>query len=159
MFCSLAYTIAKQVFGFNDGYINFSTGDASVANTMFVWASQNYGYTNIIVAFLVTGCLRLFFGRYAFGFFETLVMMFFITGNSMIYLSMFGALDAVFKRPIIDVGGLVISIYTVWAIAQCYDGRRIANYIFALFSYFMGLIVFTLTVLAIGSIGSFAQTA
>jgi len=150
---SLIYTIFQQFSHFEDGYINYSTigGEKSAVISIFKWISNNYGYTNILMAFLIAFWIKIFFKKYNYNFFELLILLFFLMGIGMLAFAFFGIISNIININILDNGGaIIVLLYISWGIGQFFDKRKITNYLKGLLSYVLGMISFTLIALIIG---------
>lgn len=149
--CSLTYTIFVQIFDFKDGYIDYQFDDFdSTKNLIFQWISQNYGYSNILMAVFMAIWIKIFYRKYDYNFYEILILLFFVIGMEMLMFSFFGAIESLTKAPVLDIGVNLVLIYTFWAIGQFFDKRKIWNYFKALFSYVLGMLTFIFVALGIG---------
>nr|WP_320000480.1 DUF3667 domain-containing protein [uncultured Draconibacterium sp.] len=149
--CSLTYTVFVQIFEFKDGYINFHFDDSNSAMSLiFQWITQNYGYSNILMAVFVAIWIKMFYRKYDYNFYEILILLLFISGMQMLMFALLGALESLTKTPILTFGTYFVLIYAFWAIGQFFDKRKILNYAKAPISYFLGLITFFLAALGIG---------
>ena len=148
--CSLIYTIAQQIFQFEDGYVNYSFDENSTSTIIFDWISSNYGYSNFLISVFIALWIKLFFRKYKYNFFEILILLCFVVGIGMLFFAFFGMIDSFTELRIVDKGFLIGIIYIIWAIAQFFDGKKVVNYIKAFFSYFFGIMTFSLLVILIG---------
>ncbi len=148
--CSLIYTLFQQSFHFEDGYIDYSSGKDSAATSIFEWISKNYGYANILMAVFIAFWIKVFFRKYGYNFFEILTLLCFVMGIGMLIFSFFGIIDSIINFKIIDKGFLIGIVYISWAIGQFFDKKKYINYLKAIFSYFLGLITFTIGVFLTG---------
>ena len=149
--CSLTYTVFVQIFEFKDGYINFHFDDSNSAMSLiFQWITQNYGYSNILMAVFVAIWIKMFYRKYDYNFYEILILLLFISGMQMLMFALLGALESLIKTPILTFGTYFVLIYAFWAIGQFFDKRKILNYAKAPISYFLGLITFFLAASGIG---------
>lgn len=148
--CSLVYTLLQQTLGFEDGYVGFSFDENSTTTAIFAWISQNYGYTNILMAVFIALWIRIFFRRYGYNFFEILILLCFVIGVGMLIFAFFGILDAFIDLPIIDKGFLLGVLYISWGIARFFDQRKILNYLKGFLSYMLGIVTFTFLALMLG---------
>ncbi len=151
LICSLTYTLFVQIFEFKDGYIDFQFDDSdSAMSLIFQWITQNYGYSNILVAVFVAIWIKIFYQKYDYNFYEILILLLFINGMEMLMFSFLGTLESLTKIRVLSVGAKIVLIYTFWAIGQFFDKRKILNYIKAPVSYFLGFITFIIVALGIG---------
>jgi hypothetical protein len=151
---SLIYTLFVRIFHFEDGFIDgFSdsvNNTESVTIAIFKWVQGNYGYSNILMAMFIGLWLKVFFRKYPFNFFEILILLCFIMGIGMLIYSVFGIIQGFTRINLMQVGAIIGFIYTAYAIGQFFDKRKIANYVKALISYFLGMITFTFVLLGMG---------
>lgn len=151
---SLIYTIIVRIFHFKDGFIDGASD--SLENTesatlaIFKWVQENYGYANILMAVFIGLWLKVFFRKYPFNFFEILILLCFVMGMAMLIYALFGLIRGLAHIDIMQFGAIVGLIYTTYAIGQFFDKRKILNYVKALISYLLGMIVFAFVLLSIG---------
>jgi len=148
--CSLTYTILQQLFRFQDGYVNYSFGDKSATALIFNWVSQNYGYSNILMATFSALWIKLFFRKYGFNFFENLILLCFLMGMGMLLFGFFGILSSLIPVNVLDKGFLIAILYISWGIGAFFDKRKAINYFKGFLSYVLGIFSFTLFALLIG---------
>jgi len=149
---SLIYTIFVRIFHFHDGFINYNFDDrqGSSLGVIFQWISDNYGYSNIIMAVFIAIWIKLLFRKYNNNFYEILILLCFVMGIGMLMLALFGAFESITKIHFLEYGVYAFFIYVMWAIGQFFDERKIANYVKAFISYLLGMITFTFVALGIG---------
>ena len=150
--CSLIYSLANQVFGFEDGYVGYSFETKSTTTILFQWVSQNYGYANILMGVLIAWCIKLFFRKSNYNFFEILILLCFTMGVGMLLFAVFGIIDSLISYPIIDKGFFIGVLYIIWAIANFFGKRKLLNYPKAFFAYFMGMCSFFLVLMVLGTL-------
>lgn len=151
LICSLIYSVFLHFFGFKDGYINLEVdASGSIMNLIFQWISENYGYSNILLAVFVALWIKVFYKKYRYNYYEILILLLFLSAIEMLIFSLLGALEGLTKTPILSIGSKFVFIYIFWAIAQFFDKRKILNYVIAPISYILGLMTFILTTLGIG---------
>jgi hypothetical protein len=148
--CSLIYSLFQQLFHFEDGYVATSMEEESSSLSIFNWISQNYGYSNIIMGIFISFWLKIFFKKYAYNFYEILLLLCFIMGMGMLFFALFGVLDSLIDLPIADKGYFLGIVYIIWAIAQFFDPQKWINYPKALLAYFLGVLSFVLGALLLG---------
>lgn len=149
---SLIYTLLQQLLNFEDGYVNYSDSTQTTTTLLFEWVSKNYGYANIIMAIFIALWLKLFFRKYDYNFFETLILLCFMMGMGMVLYAIFGVLQSFMNSKVLDKGFLVGFLYVCWGIARFYDKKKFWNYIKAFFSYLLGFFTFALVVALLGAL-------
>jgi len=151
---SLIYSVSQQFLHFEDGYINYSIeNEKSAILSIFKWISNNYGYTNIFMAFLIAFWIKIFFRKHNYNFFEILILLFFLMGIGMLLFAFFGIISSIININVLDSGGaIIVFIYIFWGIGQFFGKKKITNYLKGLLSYIFGMISFALIALIIGLI-------
>jgi hypothetical protein len=139
---------------FEDGYINYSIeNEKSAILSIFKWISNNYGYANIFMAFLIAFWIKIFFRKHNYNFFEILILLFFLMGIGMLLFAFFGIISSIININVLDSGGaIIVFIYIFWGIGHFFGKKKITNYLKGLLSYIFGMISFALLTLIIGLI-------
>ena len=158
---SLIYTIIVRILHFEEGFID-GTKDAfedKMAATFSIlkWVQGNYGYANIIMAFFIGFWLKIFFGKYSYNFFEILILLCYIMGIGMLIYAVFAILHSLTNTDFMAIGIIIGIVYTIYAIGQFFDKKKIANYVKALISYILGMFTFTFAAIAIGVLIDFLR--
>jgi Protein of unknown function (DUF3667) len=155
VFASVVFTVFEYAFKADKIYqqrenLQF---DKSSITTILNWVKGHWGYTNIMVSIFIGWSLRLFFKKYKYNLFESIVLICFVTGQTMLILTFFTPLVSILSvGTFILMTSLISYGYAIWAIAQFYDGRKIVNYIKAIVAYFLGYILFYLLIVPVGLI-------
>ncbi len=149
---SLIYTVFNNFFNIEDGYINYSDNKESATLTIFKWVQGNYGYANIIMALFIGLWLKLFFRKHQYNFFEILILLCFVMGIGMLIYTVFGIVQGLTDIKLMQAGAIVGFIYTTYAVGQFFDKRKLLSYVKALFAYLLGMLTFSLSAIAIGTI-------
>lgn len=147
---SLIYTLCNSFFHFEDSFLNYFDNKKSTTSFIFNWIQGHYGYSNIIMGIFIALWTKLFFRKNEFNLFEILILLCFVLGIGMLILSVFGIIQGITQINLMQIAGIVSFVYTTWAIGQFYGKGKIVNYVKAFFSYFLGMLTFTLTAIAIG---------
>ena len=147
---SFIYTLANNIFNFEDGWVNYSDTKESTTLAIFEWIQGNYGYANILMAVFIALWLKLFFRKYRFNFFEILILLCFIIGMGMLIFAVFGIFQSFTDINLMQVGAVAAFIYTTYAIGQFFDKKRFLSYFKAFFAYVLGLITFSVAATALG---------
>ena len=148
--CSLVYTVIQNVFHFEDGYVGFSIGQDSAAETISQLISENYGYANIIIATLVAFWIKLFFKKYNYNYFEILILVSYVMGVGMLIFSFFGIIDSLVELKVADKGYLIGVLYVSWGIGQFFDKGKIPGYLKGFASYMIGMSSFMVAAMLLG---------
>jgi hypothetical protein len=148
--CSLVFTITEQLLKFEEGSVNAGGfGDSAVTN-IYKWIQNNYGYANILMSVFITIWIKLFFKKYAYNFFEIIILLCFVMGIGMLIYTIFGVIESITKIKILQIGGFVGFIYTSWAIGQFFDKNKKLNYLKGFVAYFLGMITFYFLAVILG---------
>lgn len=147
---SLIYTVLRQIFQFEDGYVNFSNVKDSATTTLLKWIQNNYGYANILMGIFIALWAKVLFKKYAFNFYEILILLCFIMGIGMLLFSVFGVFERLTNLKVLQIAGIIAFVYNTWAIAQFFDRKKIINYFKAVLAYTFGMLTFMLGMLSIG---------
>lgn len=144
--CSLFYTLAHQIFQFEDGYISNGTVENS-ADIVFNWISSNYGYANILMALFIAMWLKVLFRKHSYNYFEVLVLLCYVIGISMLIFGSLGIVDSLVPVKVVDKGFLLGILYVAWAIGQFFAPKKIFSYVKAFLAYILGLMTFTIVII------------
>lgn len=150
IFCSFFYTILQRLLGFEDSYVNYSSETPSSAIIIIEWIQGNYGYANILIAVFIAGWLKVLFRKYDYNFYEALIMLLYIFGEGMLIYSLSGVAESLTGISMMAVGGGLGLIYSIWAIGQFYNRKKVLSYVKGLFAYVLGLIVAGIFTVLIG---------
>ena len=89
------------------------------------WTSSHWGYTNLFIGVFINLCLKLFFRKYGFNFFETIIMLCFILGEGMLILSFTTLFFPLMSGKAFMIISSIFSYgYTIWSIGQFFDGTK-----------------------------------
>jgi hypothetical protein len=147
--CSLIYTLAEQLFHFEEAYVKADFGDSAVSK-IFDWIKSNYGYSNIFMGFFIGLWTKILFKKSGYNIYEILILIFFIMGIGMLIYGVFGIAESLTKLKVLHIGGIIGIVYSIWAIGCFFDKQKVSNYIKGFFSYFLGLLSSTIMIVAIG---------
>jgi hypothetical protein len=150
---SLLYTIIAHLFHVDDIYNSkekFSFGDSYISKIQ-QWVQTHWGYANILLGGFIAPCIRLFFLKSKYNFFEITVLICFVMGQGMVYLT----LEAFFVKiiPFSVFTTLIVVfgfLFPAWAIGQFYGSKKWYNYVKALLAYIMGYILFQVAIVFVG---------
>jgi len=149
---SLIYSILNSFFHFDAGYIDKPIEIESAIIVISQWVHANYGYANIILAIFIGLWLKVFFKKHKFNIFEILILLCFVMGMGMLIYTAFGIVQSLTHINLQLLGIIVGFIYTTYAVGQFFNKRKLISYVKAFFAYILGMITFSIAVLAIGVI-------
>ncbi len=155
--CSLVYSLLQRWLHFEDGYLGSGLNELEESNviTLYTWVSQNYGYVNILMAFVIAFWVRIFFRKNGYNFFEILVLLCYVMGIGMLMYAVLGVLDSLTGYKVLDTGSMLVFLYISWAIGSFFNvpGSRQTpkiNYVKAFLSYLLGMFTFMFFVVGVG---------
>ena len=119
------------------------------------WIIDNHGHSSIISGLIVAFWLRLFFKKSGYNLYEIFILMCFVVGTRALFSTVVIFFQGFTQSNLRDLLVLILMSYSVWAIGQFFDGKKVASYMKALLSYILAL--FTLGILA-ACIGLFIDT-
>ena len=68
----------------------------------------------------------------------------------MLIISFFAIAEGLSKISFMKVSGITAAVYTTWAIAQFFNGKKVASYLKAIIAYSLGVLTFGLVLVFIG---------
>ena len=149
---SLVYSLLRQLLEFEDNYLYYDDSVKTTAMSIFGWVKDHYGYGNLIIGIFIALWIKVLFRKYPYNFYEILVLLCFALGTGMLFLTVFGTVEALTGLKIAQFGSLVFLVYTSWAIGQFFDSRKFSSYLKSLAAYFLGLATYTIGVFIIGDL-------
>ncbi|MCF6308781.1 MAG: DUF3667 domain-containing protein [Flavobacteriaceae bacterium] len=149
---SLIYSLINHFFHIEEGYMKFEETKQSTTGHIFIWVQDHYGYANIIMGIFIVLWIKLFFRKYNYNFFEILILLCFIMGIGMLIFSIFAIFKVLTHIDLMQIASIVSVLYSAWAIGQFFDKSKFSNYVKAFFSYLLGFLTFTFTVILIGTL-------
>lgn len=147
---SLIYSTISHFFHVEEEYVSHKGLEKSAISKIFAWVQGHYGYANIIMGVFIAFWVKLFFRKYNYNFFEILILLCFVMGLSMLIFSVFTIAEALLHVKVMQIAGIIYIIYSTWAIAQFFDGKKISNYVKSLIAYLLGLLSFSVVALLLG---------
>ena len=141
---SLIYTLITHFFHIEEGYINFSLDKNSAVTAISSWIQNHYGYANILMGIFIAFWLKVFFRKHDYNFFETLILLCFVMGMGMLIYAAVALAEGITKIKLMQVAGVLGTIYFTWALGQFYDKNKAGSYIKALIAYLLGMLTFSL---------------
>ncbi|MEA5259819.1 DUF3667 domain-containing protein [Arcicella aquatica] len=150
--CSVIYSLITsylEVDVFSEEQLQKQYGASSVNNVM-LWVQNNYGYANILMLLFIAFWTKIFFKKYSYNIYEIGVLLCFIMGEGMLWLSIHPIVGKFVTNAILDIVIFsIIMIYISWAIGQFFGGG-FKNYLKALFAYLLGFFSFEILAILIG---------
>jgi len=147
---SLIYTLISHFFHIEEGYVEFTEVKKTSIGLIFDWVQGHYGYANILMGVCISLWLKLFFKKYSYNFFEILILLCFVMGIGMLIISVFAIVEGLSKISLMEVSSIIVAVYSTWAIAQFFNGRKMASYLKAIIAYSLGMLMFGLLAVFLG---------
>lgn len=154
---SIIYTLCNHFFHFEDGYVKYLDSKKSTTTEIFKWVQGHYGYANLILGIFIALWTKLFFKKHNFNFFEILILLCFVMGIGMLIYSVFGIIQGLTHLNLMQIAGVVVFVYTTWAVGHFFGKTKINNYVKAFFAYFLGMLTFTLAAIILGILIDFIK--
>lgn len=152
LIASLIYTLLRQIFQFEDGYVSYSDTEMSATAHIFGWVKDNYGYSNLIMGVFIALWVKVLFRKSGYNFYEVLILLCFVMGVGMLIISLAGVIAVITGFEILQFAGIIFIAYSAWAIGQFFSKNKVMGYIKALAAYILGMITFTFGVLLTGNL-------
>jgi hypothetical protein len=149
---SLIYTLVTHFFHVEDSYVKHENSKVTSTSLIFEWIQGHYGYANIIMGVFIALCIKLFFRKHAYNFFEIIILLCFVMGVGMLIFTLFALLQGLLKIEFMQIAAVVSLIYCSWAIGQFFDKRKKINYLKAFLAYLLGYMFFNISALGLGMI-------
>ncbi len=150
---SLLFTLISHLFHADqiyNGKEKLMFGESSVG-AILKWVQTHYGYANIISGFFYALCVKLFFKKYKFNFFEITILLCFIMGQSMLLLTVETFFVGVLPNQVYTILLTIISLgYPTWVIGQFFDKTKVISYVKAFFAYLLGYLLFYFVMIIVG---------
>ena len=150
---SLLFTLLSHLLHADEIYNDkemLQFGKSNVG-TLLQWVQTHYGYANIIMGAFISLCVSLFFLKYKFNFFEITVLLCFVMGQAMFFLTIETLFIKVLNEQVYKNILLAISIaYPTWAIGQFFDKQKILSYVKAFLAYMLGYVIFYIALVFVG---------
>ncbi|TDS12927.1 DUF3667 domain-containing protein [Sphingobacterium paludis] len=147
---SLIYSLINGFFHIEDQYMKYDgVADTSLVS-IFKWIQSHYGYANIIMGVFIAWCLKLFFRKYPYNFFEILILLCFVMSIGMLIFALFALIQGLLHYNLLGTAGVVGIIYYTWAIGQFFDEGKPGSYGKALAAYVLGAVLFMFAAIMLG---------
>lgn len=149
---SLIYSLINHFFHIEDGHVKPDGAKESTTALIFKWVQGHYGYANIIMGMFIALWLKLFFRKYGYNFFEILILLCFVMGMGMLFLTVFEIFQGLIHFNLMQIAAFIGIAYCTWAIGHFFDKKKWLNYAKAFVSYMLGMITFWLSARLIGTL-------
>jgi len=108
------------------------------------WMQDYSGYSNIIIGLFFTFCVKLFFRKSNYNFFEIFVLFCYISGISSWFSSVIFVIQGLTHLDLIFFSSLMTMVYYTWATGQFFGKKKITNYIKTFVAYILGVSILTI---------------
>lgn len=116
--------------------------DKSTYNVLLLWLNKYLAYENILIGAFIAIWITMFFRKHRYNFFEILILMCFVQGIVLIFVSLFQILQGVTQTHLLGVMSVIAIGYSSWAIGQFFGENKLINYIKSLLAYLLGVVSF-----------------
>ena len=152
---SLIYTIIAHFFHADDLYNEKEKlfFEKSSIGDLQHWVQTHYGYANILMGIFIALCIKLLFRKYKYNLFEITVLLCFVMGQGMLFLTFEAMFTGILSRQIfIGILMFISFVYPTWAIGQFFDRKKVSSYFKAFLAYFLGYLLFYIAIIFVGLI-------
>ncbi|BFM43748.1 hypothetical protein CFS9_23890 [Flavobacterium sp. CFS9] len=149
---SLIYSIINHFFHIEEEYAKEYPITGTTTISIFKWMQSHYGYANIIQGSFIAVWLRLFFRKYAYNFFEILILLCFVMGIGMLISAFFLLVQGLTHFDLLLIANILGIAYCSWAIGQFFDKTKPSNYLKAFISYMLGILTSGIFLVLIGTL-------
>ncbi len=111
----------------------------STVSVALAWTQANWAYSNIIISIFIAFYLRLLFRKSGYNLIELLIMLTYLTAQSMLILGFSNLLQYVFPSDwLATTLGIIPFLYIFWGMWQFFDKKNFSSMLSVLLSYFLG---------------------
>ncbi|UUC44073.1 DUF3667 domain-containing protein [Flavobacterium cerinum] len=149
---SLIYSLVNHFFHIEQGYVSYqqeALKDSAIFK-MLDWIQSHYGYANILMGVFIAGWIKLFFRKYQYNFFEILILLCFAMGISMLICAIAAIFEGLLQVHLMQYAGMLMVVYSAWAIGQFFDKTKAINYFKAVMAYLIGILSFYILLSILG---------
>ncbi|WMW80554.1 DUF3667 domain-containing protein [Undibacterium cyanobacteriorum] len=141
--CSLLYNLVDYVWPMP--HSNTPSVALTTETKIWAWVAGHFGYANFLMSIPIAICLRAVFWRQRYNVFEIWVMLAYIMGLVMLFLSIFPPLRAL-NLPfphLTDIIRVLSLLFVTLALAACFDGPRWWSIVKTAVAYVLGMFLFS----------------
>jgi hypothetical protein len=117
---------------------------------VFRWMKENFGYSNLLIGLFMAFWIKIFFKKFGYNFFEVFILLCFVSGISTLILSVGTILHSITHLNLIKIANFITMLYSVWAVGQFFDKKKVSSYTKTLLAYILGGITFAALILSVG---------
>ena len=143
---SLIYAFVVQIFSITAIDYYQQPELLPIAERLINWTFEYPGYTNIIMGLLMAFWLKILFKKAGFNLFEIFILLCFVLGITNLFTSIVAIVEGVTNMKFLIFSLSFASIYTLWAIGQFFDRKKITSYLKAFLAYIFANIVLGIVV-------------
>lgn len=166
---SLLYNVFKKNYGYDASsytdviffywQITDDYGDKEAEYNVSPFLNENIEYVYIIFIIILTIVFRVLFLKNTKNIYEIAVSLFYIFSVQLLLLIPFhfiSGLSSFFEFPTFTIGyvglnAVLVSFYFIWAISNCFEGKRSINLLKSLFGYYLSGFIFLIIVFYIST--------
>ena len=141
--CSLAYSVVGYFWPMPLAAASQAQG--TTATKIWAWVAAHFGYANFLMSIPIAVCLRVMFWRQRFNVFEIWVILAYVMGLVMLFLSVLPPLRAMnLQIPhFTNIVKLLSLLFVSIAVASCFEGPRWLAILKTAVAYVLGMFVFS----------------
>jgi len=152
---SLIYTLVNYLWGvkghvFVSPFLRIEAAGSTAIGNILSWMTKNYAYANVLIGLFIAFWIKLFFRKFGYNLFEIFVLLCFVSGISILFLSVCIIFQSITHLNLMQAPGTIAGIYLVWAVGQFFDKKKASSYIKTLLAYFLGGLTFAALIVLIG---------
>lgn len=147
---SLIYTLAEHFFHIEKGYFKISDDKALTINAISNWVHSHYGYSNVMMGLFIACWLRIFFRKLDVNIFEISILLSFVMGIGMLFLTLAAMLSGTTGFNLMPAFSFISFVYLSWSIGQFFDAKKWSSFIKAGAAYLLGFATFSACTLLVG---------
>ena len=150
---SLLYTFIAHFFHTDEIYNDKDKliFQNSRVEDLLTWVQTHYGYANIMMGIFVALCVKLFFRKRTYNFFEVIILLCFVMGEGMLLLTVESFFVSLMSTQVfMAILTFIALAYPTWAIGQFYGKGKVSNYVKAFFAYLLGYLLFYVSIILLG---------
>lgn len=147
--CSFIYTLFNQWLAF-EGEMAHDLEIKEGSQLEFLrWIQGHYGYLNILTSIISAFWIKLFFSKFSYNLFEIIVLVCFYSGISMLIMAFFGVLQTLTGWRTYWESWLVTFVFSIYAISQFYNSRKISAYLRSAIACIIGYFSFMMLIVIV----------
>ena len=146
---SLIYSIISHFYHI-EGMVTHDLSAESAGAKIMAWTESHMGYSNILLGGFIALFTKLLFRKFAYNYFEILILLCFVMGFAMLIYALFAFLEGITHVDFKITSAILAIGYCTWAIGHFFNPKKASSYLKALCAYILGMISYYVIVILIG---------